>query len=189
MITANPRAPLPINEPIKQYAPGSAERTELKAALTRVGAEKLEIPVVIGGKEVRTGKTFEVRSPFDHHKVLATVHAAGPEQVSAAITSALSAKKAWAELPLSERSAVMLKAAELLATKYRAQINAVTMWGQAKTAFQEVEIGTEPDGRRTARLALARDDGPFVVELHDASDDAFVLVVATVTPSFPREKK
>lgn len=144
MITANPRAPLPINEPIKQYAPGSAERNELKAALTRVGSEKIEIPLVIGGKEVRTGKTFEVRSPFDHHKVLATVHSAGPEQVSAAITSSLSAKKAWSELPLSERSAVMLKAAELLATKYRAQINAVTMWGQAKTAFQaEIDAACE----------------------------------------------
>ncbi len=144
MITANPRAPLPVNEPIKQYAPGSTERTELKAALTRVGNEKIEIPIVIGGKEVRTGKMFEVRSPFDHHKVLATVHSAGPEQVAAAITASLAAKKAWADLPLSERSAVMLKAAELLATKYRAQINAVTMWGQAKTAFQaEIDAACE----------------------------------------------
>ena len=81
MITANPRAPLPINEPIKQYAPGSPERAELKAALARVGSENVEIPLVIGGKEIRSGNTFEVRSPFEHHKVLARVHSAGPEHV------------------------------------------------------------------------------------------------------------
>jgi 1-pyrroline-5-carboxylate dehydrogenase len=144
MITANPRAPLPINEPIKQYAPGSPEKIALKAELDRVGHEKVEIPVLIGGKEIRTGKTFEVRSPFDHHKVLATVHAAGPEHVEQAITAGLAAKREWAALPLSERSAVMLKAAELLATKYRATINAVTMWGQAKTAYQaEIDAACE----------------------------------------------
>jgi 1-pyrroline-5-carboxylate dehydrogenase len=187
MITANPRAPLPVNEPIKQYAPGSAERTELKAALTRVGNEKLEIPVIIGGKEVRTGKMFEVRSPFDHHKVLATVHSAGPEQVSAAITASLSAKKAWAELPLSERSAVMLKAAELLATRYRAQINAVTMWGQAKTAFQaEIDAACEAIDFLRFNVAFAQQiadvqpmSGPGTWNQTDYRPlDGFVLAVA-----------
>lgn len=136
MSTSNPRAPLPHNEPILSYAPGSPEKAALKAALQKVGSEQVEIPVLIGGKEIRTGKTFEVRSPFDHQKVLATVHSAGPEHVEQAVTAAMAAKKQWSALPLAERSAVMLKAAELLATKYRATINAVTMWGQAKTAYQ-----------------------------------------------------
>ena len=154
MITANPRAPLPVNEPIKQYAPGSPEKAELKAALAKVGAEHVEIPLVIGGKEIRTGKTFEVRSPFDHHKVLATVHAAGPEHVAQAITAGLAAKRAWSALPLSERSAVMLRAAELLAGKYRATINAVTMWGQAKTAYQS-EIDAVCEGVDFLRFNVA----------------------------------
>ncbi|HEY0882030.1 MAG TPA: L-glutamate gamma-semialdehyde dehydrogenase [Archangium sp.] len=154
MTTANTRVPLPVNEPIKSYAPGSPERTELKAALERVGKEHVEIPVVVNGKEIRTGKTFEVRSPFEHKKVLATVHAAGPEEVQQAITSGLAAKRAWAELPLSTRSAVMLKAAELFATKYRAQINAVTMWGQAKTAYQ-AEIDSACEGIDFLRFNVA----------------------------------
>ena len=138
------RAPQPVNEPIKQYAPGSSERAELKAALDRVAAERVEIPVVIGGEEIHTGKTFEVRSPFDHQKVLAVVHAAGPEHVTQAIEAAHEAKRAWATLPLSERSAVMLKAAELIATRHRARLNAVTMWGQGKTAFQsEIDAACE----------------------------------------------
>ncbi|MFZ5441059.1 MAG: L-glutamate gamma-semialdehyde dehydrogenase [Myxococcota bacterium] len=144
MNTSNVRVPLPVNEPIKQYAPGSAEKAELKGALAKVAGECPEIPVIIGGKEIRTGKTFEVRSPFDHHKVLATAHAAGPEQVEQAIAAALEAKQEWGALPLADRAAVMLRAAELLATKYRATINAVTMWGQAKTAFQsEIDAACE----------------------------------------------
>ncbi|MFT3707363.1 MAG: L-glutamate gamma-semialdehyde dehydrogenase [Archangium sp.] len=144
MISANPRAPIPVNEPIKQYAPGSPEKAELKAALAKVGSEKIEIPVVIGGKEIRTGKTFEVRSPQEHHKVLATVHSAGPAEVEHAIKVGLEAKKEWSALPVSERAAVMFKAAELLATKYRATINAVTMWGQGKTAYQaEIDAACE----------------------------------------------
>lgn len=138
------RAPQPVNEPIKQYAPGSPERAELKTALTRVSSERVEIPVVIGGEEIHTGKTFEVRSPFDHSKVLAVVHSAGPEHVAQAIEAGLEAKKSWAALPLANRSAVMLRAAELLTTKYRARINAVTMWGQGKTAFQsEIDAACE----------------------------------------------
>jgi 1-pyrroline-5-carboxylate dehydrogenase len=144
MSTASARVPMPTNEPIKQYAPGSPERAELKAALERVGREHVEIPLIIGGKEIRTGKTFEVRSPFEHRKVLATAHQASPEHVQQAITAALSARRAWAELPLSNRLGVMLKAADLLATRYRATINAVTMWGQAKTAFQaEIDAACE----------------------------------------------
>ena len=186
MITANARVPLPVNEPIKQYAPGSPERAELKTALARVGSEKVEIPLIIGGKEIRTGKTFEVRSPFEHHKVLATVHTAGPEHVEQAITAGLSAKRAWGELPLVDRSAVMLRAAELLATKYRATINAVTMWGQGKTSFQ-AEIDAACEGidflRFTAAFAQQLADiqpvsGPGVWNQTDYRPlDGFVLAV------------
>lgn len=187
MNTSNPRVPLPVNEPIKQYAPGSTEKAELKAALAKVGAERPEIPVIIGGKELRTGKTFEVRSPFDHHKVLATAHAAGPEHVEQAISAAMKAKHEWAALPLAERSAVMLRAAELLATKYRATINAVTMWGQAKTAFQS-EIDAACEGIDFLRFNVA-----FAQQLADVQPlsspgvwnqtdyrplDGFVLAVA-----------
>ena len=88
------RVPPSINEPIKGYAPGSPEKASLQAKLRSMASEKIEIPLIIGGKEIRTGKTFEVRSPFEHHKVLATVHAAGPEHVEQAITAGLSAKRA-----------------------------------------------------------------------------------------------
>ncbi len=154
MTTVHARAPLPVNEPIKQYAPGSAERQALKAALDEVQREQVEIPLLIGGKEVRTGHIFEVRSPFAHRHVLATVHAAGPEHVEQAIAAARAAKRGWSELPLSERSAVMLRAAELLATKHRARINAVTMWGQAKTAFQ-AEIDAACEGIDFLRFNVA----------------------------------
>lgn len=187
MTTANPRAPLPVNEPIKSYAPGSPEKAELKAALARVGGERPEIPVVIGGKRIHTGKTFEVRSPFDHQKVLATVHAAGPEHAEQAIAAAMKAKREWARLPLAERSAVLLRAAELLSTKYRATINAVTMWGQGKTAHQ-AEIDAVCEGVDFLRFNVA-----FAQQLADTQPlsgpgtwnqtdyrplDGFVLAVA-----------
>jgi 1-pyrroline-5-carboxylate dehydrogenase len=187
MISGTPRAPLPVNEPIKQYAPGAPERTELKAALAKVGSEHVEIPVLINGKEIRTGKTFEVRSPIDHHKVLATVHSAGPAETEQAIQSALAAKRDWANLPVSERSAVMLKAAELLATKYRATINAVTMWGQGKTAYQaEIDAACEGIDFLRFNAAFAQQiadvqpvSGPGTWNTTDYRPlDGFVLAVA-----------
>lgn len=136
MISATVRVPPAVNEPVKSYAPGSPERAELKAMLAQVEKEQPEIPLLIGGKEVRTGKLFEVHAPFRHRHVLAKGHAAGPDDVRAAITAAMSARQDWSQVPFHERAAIFLRAAELLATKHRARINAATMWGQAKTAHQ-----------------------------------------------------
>ncbi len=144
MIHGQLTVPRAVNEPIKSYAPGSPERAEVQAALAKVSAEKKEIPVVIGGKELRTGQTFDVRMPHKHQHVLATVHEAGPEHVEQAIQAALKAKKDWAAMPFSQRAAIFLRAAELLATTRRASINAVTMAGQSKTVFQaEIDAACE----------------------------------------------
>ncbi len=143
-LSAIRNVPLPINEPIKSYAPGSPERAELKARLASMATEHVEIPLIIGGKEVRTGKTFNAVMPFKHSHVLATVHAAEPQQVQQAIDAALAARREWASWPWEDRAAVMLKAADLLAGPWRATLNAATMLGQAKTAFQtEIDAACE----------------------------------------------
>ena len=137
-------APLPINEPIKSYAPGSPERAELKARLASMAAEEVEIPLIIGGKEVRTSKTFKAVMPFKHRHVLATVHSAEPQHVQQAIDAALAARREWASWAWEDRAAVLLKAAELLAGPWRATLNAATMLGQGKTAFQtEIDAACE----------------------------------------------
>ena len=144
MINARLQPPAPINEPIKSYAPGSAERVELKAALAKMAGEQLEIPTVIGGKQIFTGNRSEVRMPHAHQHKLATLHEAGPEHVSQAIGAALAAKTEWARTPFHERAAIFLRAAELLATRHRARINAATMLGQSKTAYQsEIDAACE----------------------------------------------
>src|SRR5262245_38586221 len=111
MIHAHVKVPHPGNEPVKAYAPGSAERAELKAALAKQSAAKLEIPLIIGGKEVRTGKLAEARAPHRHSLVIAQAHEAGPGEVERAISAALAAKPAWAATPFSERAAIFLRAA------------------------------------------------------------------------------
>jgi len=136
--------PRPQNEPIKSYAPGSPERKELQAKLQELKSETIEIPLIINGKEVRTGNTDTVTMPTDHGHVLATYHKAGPKEVQMAIDAALAAQKKWAEMPWVERASISLKAAELLATKYRALINASTMLGQGKNPFQaEIDSACE----------------------------------------------
>src|SRR5437899_3283684 len=117
MIHGNVRVPVPVNEPVRSYAPGSPERAEVKAALKKLTSEKLDIPVVIGGKEIRTGKTVQAFSPHDHDHVTADVHQATPAHVEAAIAVAMNAKKEWGNTPFPERAAIFLRAAELLATK------------------------------------------------------------------------
>ncbi len=136
--------PHPINEPILGYAPGSPEKTALKAKLAELGGSVLDIPLVIGGKEVRTGKTIDVTSPHDHRKLLAKVHQAGPAEVKAAVASAVEAQKWWQHTIWEDRAAIFLKAADLLAGPWRATINAATMWGQSKTAHQaEIDASCE----------------------------------------------
>src|SRR5690606_23404126 len=117
---------------------------ELKATLDRMASERIDIPLVIGGKEVRTGKLGEARMPHDHAHVLATYHQGGAEHVESAIEAALAAKPAWAALSFADRAAIFLRAAELLATRYRPILNASTMLNQSKTAHQaEIDAACE----------------------------------------------
>ncbi|HEY7502512.1 MAG TPA: L-glutamate gamma-semialdehyde dehydrogenase [Gemmatimonadales bacterium] len=136
--------PLPRNEPVLSYGPGTGERAELKAALGAVGAQAIEIPAVVGGREIRTGDMHDVVSPHCHRRVLARVHQAGGDTIAAAVRSAVEAQRDWGHWRFEDRAAVFLKAAELLATVHRQLLNASTMLGQSKTAFQaEIDSACE----------------------------------------------
>nr|WP_228721344.1 L-glutamate gamma-semialdehyde dehydrogenase [Desulfosediminicola ganghwensis] len=138
------RTPTPVNEPIYNYAPGTNERTLLKKALERMGKETIDIPVIINGQEYRTGQTGQVVMPHDHKKVMATYHKAGSDEVQAAIDAAVKAHKDWRRLRWEERCAIFLKAADLLASKYRYEINAGSMLSAGKTVFQaEIDAACE----------------------------------------------
>jgi 1-pyrroline-5-carboxylate dehydrogenase len=138
------RIPPPVNEPIHAYAPGSAERASLKKRLGEMAGEKIEIPLVIGGKRCRTGETAPSVMPHDHRHVLAEYHVATPELVQQAIDAALQAHREWSRWSFDERAAVLLKAAELLTTTWRDTINGATMLGQSKTVFQaEIDAACE----------------------------------------------
>jgi len=138
------KIPTPVNEPVLAYAPGSRERIELKQALKDLSGRQIEIPVVIGGKEIRTGKTVDAVMPHCHRHVLAKVHQAGPEEVNAAVKAAREAWRDWSNWTLADRAAVFLKAGDLLATHWRAMVNAATMLGQSKTAYQaEIDAACE----------------------------------------------
>jgi 1-pyrroline-5-carboxylate dehydrogenase len=130
------RVPQPVNEPNKSYAPGSPERAELKARLKSMASEKLDIPLIIGGREIRTGQTHQTVMPHSHGHVLAEYHTAGPEHIQQAIAASNAARREWAGWAWEDRAAVLLRAAELLATTWRATMNAATMLGQSKTVFQ-----------------------------------------------------
>src|SRR5213595_285978 len=143
-MNATPKIPVPVNEPVLSYAPGTSERLELKKALKDLSSHQVEIPLVIGGKEVRTGKTVDAVMPHCHHHVLAKVHQAGPAEVRAAIAAASEAWHDWSTWDLGRRAAVFLKAGELLATRHRSIVNAATMLGQSKTAHQaEIDAACE----------------------------------------------
>ncbi|MDT3404800.1 L-glutamate gamma-semialdehyde dehydrogenase [Mucilaginibacter terrae] len=136
--------PVPQNEPVLNYGPRSIERAALKAALAEGRAQVTDIPMYIGGQEVRTNKTIEVRPPHDHKHLLANAHEGDASHVKAAIDAALAAKANWENLPWEQRAAIFLKAADLLAGPYRAQINAATMLGQSKNAYQaEIDAACE----------------------------------------------
>ena len=140
----NRRVPPPVNEAIKSYAPGSPERAELKARLQKMSSERVDIPLIIGGSEVHTGALTESVMPHNHRHVLASWHRANPEHVDQAVKAAQRAAKDWANWAWEDRAAVFLKAAELLATTWRATLNAATMLGQSKTAFQaEIDAACE----------------------------------------------
>ena len=138
------RVPTPVNEPINSYAPGTPERAALKERLASMAKERVDIPLIIGGKEVRTGKTKTAVMPFNHRHVLADWHVAEPRHVKQAVRAALSARREWASWPWEDRAAVLLKAAELLSTSWRSTVNAATMLNQAKTALQaEIDAACE----------------------------------------------
>ena len=138
------RVPTPINEPVKSYAPGSPERAELKTRLEKMSGERVDIPLIIGGREIRTGKTAQAVMPHAHRHVLADWHKASAEHVTQAIDAARDARRDWANWAWEDRAAVFLKASELLATTWRSTLNAATMLGQSKTVFQaEIDSACE----------------------------------------------
>ena len=138
------RIPQPTNEPILGYAPGSSEKTELKAKLKQMLGEKVDIPMIIGGKEVRNGKLQALRCPHDHRHILGHFHEANAMYVTQAVDAAQEAKKEWGNMPWESRAVVLLKAAELLAGKYRQTLNAATMLNTSKTPHQaEVDSACE----------------------------------------------
>lgn len=144
MLNGNLNIPTPQNEPVLAYAPGSKEKAALKDMLKHLSAEKIDIPMVIGGKEVKTGKLGQCVMPHNHSHVLATYHKGNREHVQMAIDAALKARKEWAETPWESRAAIFLKMAELLKGKYRMILNAATMLGQSKTCYQaEIDSACE----------------------------------------------
>ncbi len=138
------KVPVPVNEPILNYAPGSKERAELKAALADARSKQIDVPMYIGSQEVRTGKTSRMAPPHDHQHTLGHFHEGDASHVKAAIDAALAAKTNWENLPWEQRAAIFLKAADLIAGPYRAKLNAATMLGQSKNAFQaEIDSACE----------------------------------------------
>jgi len=136
--------PAAVNEPVLNYAPGSAEREALKAAIKKMRNEVADIPMYINGKEVRSGKKVRMAPPHDHTHTLAHYHAGDETHIQSAIEAALNAKAAWASFSNEQRSSIFLKAADLLAGPYRAAINAATMLGQSKNIYQaEIDAACE----------------------------------------------
>jgi len=134
----------PKNEPVLSYLPGSRERQLLEEELNLQSSKAIEIPMIIGGKEIRTGKTGKITKPTDHKHVLATYHMAGEKEVRMAIDAALAAKECWMNLAWMERASIMARAAELISKKNRFQLNAATMLGQGKNAYQaEIDAACE----------------------------------------------
>lgn len=134
----------PKNEPVYSYAPGSTERKLIEKELIIQSKQVIDIPLIIGGKEIRTGKTGEIVMPSDHKHVIATYHMATEKEVSLAIQAALDAKNEWMNLSWMERASIMVRAAELISRKYRYKLNAATMLGQGKNVIQaEIDSACE----------------------------------------------
>ena len=144
MPNAIPAVPEPVNEPVRSYAPGSPERETLKRELAAQRAAPLDIGPVIGGRLVHTSRTIPISEPHAHARTIGTAHLAGGREVEAAIGAARAAAPAWAQLSFEERASIFLKAADLLAGPWRSKVNASTMLGQSKTAYQaEIDAACE----------------------------------------------
>jgi 1-pyrroline-5-carboxylate dehydrogenase len=138
------RVPTPVNEPVKNYAPASPERIALKARLAEMSNERVDIPIIIGGREIRTGELAQAVMPHNHRHVLGDWHKATKQHVQQAIDASRDARAEWANWAWEDRAAVFLKAAELLATTWRATLNSATMLGQSKTVYQaEIDAACE----------------------------------------------
>ena len=136
--------PIPHNEPVKSYKPGSPEREELKAMIYELRSEVRELPMFIGGKEIKSSRKVEIHPPHDIHHLLGYFYQGDESHVTLAIDAALAARSAWAELAWQHRASIFLKAADLLAGPYRAKLNAATMLGQSKNAYQaEIDAACE----------------------------------------------
>jgi 1-pyrroline-5-carboxylate dehydrogenase len=144
MSNAIVRIPTPENEPVRDYGPGSPEKESLKRRLDQMMNETVEVPVVVGGRRIFTGRTREMVCCHDHSHVLGTLHEAGPEEVHEAIAASKAAWEEWSEMPWEARAAVLLKAADLLAGPWRDTVNAATMLNQGKTCYQaEIDSAAE----------------------------------------------
>ena len=136
--------PKAVNEPVKSYAPNSAEKELVLAAYKKMWNEKIEVPLYIGKEEIKTGNTRNMSAPHDHKHIVGTYHLASKSHVEKAISNALESKSKWANMAWEQRAAIFLKAAELIAGPYRARINAATMIAQSKTIFQaEIDASCE----------------------------------------------
>ena len=138
------KVPVPINEPIKDYAPNSEEKKSLVAKINELSSMKVEIPIIIDGKEIKTGNTGNCVKPYDHAHILGTYHKAGEEEVKMAIESSLDSWNDWSKTSFEFRAKIFLKMAELLAGPYRDIINASTMLNISKNAYQaEIDAACE----------------------------------------------
>jgi 1-pyrroline-5-carboxylate dehydrogenase len=136
--------PIPKNEPVKSYRPGSPERMELKSAIDDYRSKVIELPMCIDGKAVTSSRKVEIHPPHDINHLLGYFYQGDETHVSLAIGAALAARTAWAELGWQHRASIFLKAADLLAGPYRAKLNAATMLGQSKNAYQaEIDAACE----------------------------------------------
>ncbi len=160
------QVPTATNEPIKAYAPGSPEKQALKAKLGELAGTQVEVPLIIGGEEVRTGNLGQMVMPHDHGHVLGTFHKAGEKEVKLAIEAAESARHEWSNMPWQDRAGIFLRAAEMLATTHRDVVNASTMLGQSKTVHQaEIDSACE-------LIDFWRYNAQFLQELYEAQPES-----------------
>ena len=138
------RVPHPKNEPFRSYAPGTPERDSIKARLATMAADQIEIPLIIGGQEIRTGRTTDAVMPHRHSHVLATCHRSGTDEIKQAIQASTDAHREWSAMRWEDRASIFLTASELLATTWRDTLNAATMLDQSKTVYQaEIDAAVE----------------------------------------------